>query len=333
MRVVFSLFFLLFMINAALGQSKYKSAARTYNIDVIVKDSTVNFSYLVDFHETDSTDHAIYETTSLDTLLLLLKDDLAEIPDAKRNLLIYLHGMMGGQKLNLHHTKKDLNKRYVEPVESDISRLISIRWPGNTPIYKSNKENIKKVGPDLAKLVSSIISELRTSEEGLGVNFDVLIHSMGSQMFTEVFQHLPKNQTKYFDQILFCAPDLDIDAFNRDRPLSSLHLQCERITVYTSNKDVTLGFSRELNKKGRLGLDGPHIETAHHPALYFVDMSQVSDEKLLPMRLVGHSYYRASDLGSSDILQTLNGVAAEKITGREPCDKGSYFYKVISSGQ
>ncbi len=331
---IFSLLFLLYCLHAE-AQYKYASVERSYNIEVeLEEDSLVTFGYRVDFHETDTTAHAVYETSSLDTFLFLLSSDLDKVPDNKKNLLFYIHGFMGGQKINLRFTKYDLIEKYILPENSDISRLISIRWPGNMPVYKTSKANAVKAAPALSQKLVHIMNELNSkTTEGSPVQFDILNHSMGCEFFKELVQHFPNEPVKYFDQILLCAPDLDIDVFNRNGSLSGLQNYCNRTTVYFSNKDLTLGFSRELNKKGRLGLDGPHLETKYHDKLIFVETSHVMDEKLLPMRLTGHSYYRGSAVAGKDMLQTLIGLPAEQIEDRKKSDQGAQYYRLFSEDQ
>lgn len=331
-----TLFLSLFILSyiSSEAQYKYASVERSYNIEVkLEEDSLVNFDYRVDFHETDTTAHAVYETSSLDTFLFLLSSDIEKVPDDKRNLLFYIHGFMGGQSMNLRFTKYDLIEKYILPESSDISRLISIRWPGNMPVYKTSKANSVKVAPAVSKQLVQLMNELQSRTEGGPIQYDILNHSLGCEFFKEVVQHFPDEPVQYFDQILLCAPDLDIDVFSRNGSLCDLQKYCNRTTVYFSNKDLTLGFSRELNKKGRLGLDGPHLETQFHDKLVFVEMSHVMDEKLLPMRLTGHSYYRGSTVAGNDILQTLIGLPADQIEARKKSEQGPQFFKLFSEEQ
>ncbi len=310
------------------AQAKYEKADRSYNIEVSLEEDTVLFEYEIDFRETDSTSYAYYKTASLDTFLYLLQKDPAFVEN-KDDILFYIHGMMGGQKMNLRYTKYDLEEKYIAPENSDIARLITIKWPGNNPVYKIDKGNVYKVADDIAKMLIGFIAQVQSWDGKETIQFDVLNHSLGCELFKEVLVSISEPK-KYFDQIVFAAPDLDIDVFTPAGPLARIKAYCNRATVYYSNKDLTLGFSRQLNKKERLGLDGPDAETQFSEQLLFINMSHVMDEKMLPMRMSGHSYYRASAIAGEDILHSLLGSELSKVPLRTVSRDNPYIATVIT---
>lgn len=316
-----------FLVAQEVVVDKYRS----YNVEVALEKDSVTFEYEVLFSATDSTPTSLYTTSSLDTFVFLLKEDLRVMPETKCQLFFYLHGMMGGQKMNFRMTKEDLRDRYITPENSDLSRLISFRWPGNKPIYQVDKDNVFLVAEEMSLKMQEIIESVRAeNEEGnKEIGFDIMNHSLGCELFKEMVSYL-KEDKKYFDQILLCAPDLDVDVFIEDGSLYDLYKYANRVTVYHSRKDLTLGFSRQLNDRGRLGIDGPDVDSHFHPSYVFVDMTAVNDEKFFPMKLTGHAYYRGSDLASADMLATLIGTSAELIALRKRSfeQEGKHFVLV-----
>ncbi len=304
---------------------------RSYNVEIGLEEDSITYLYEIFFTATDSSSRSKYETVSLDTFVFLLKEDLKVLPEDKRQVFFYIHGMMGGQRMNFRMTKEDLRDRYISNENSDIGRLITFRWPGNKPAYQADKANVFVVAESMSFMMQNIISSVQDAKLGgtEKVEFDMMSHSLGCELFKEMVFYF-KEERKYFDQILLCAPDLDVDVFVKEGPLYSLHNYANRVTTYHSNKDLTLGFSRKLNEKGRLGIDGPHDESYDHASYIFVDMTQVSDEKFFPMKLTGHAYYRGSDIASADMLSTMLGQEAQEIPLRVKRKKapGSH-YKVV----
>lgn len=313
-----------FILNS---QEAISDMYRNYNVEVGLVGDSVTFEYEVFFESSDDSSKSVYRTSSLDTFIYLLEEDLKVLPVNKRDILFYLHGMMGGQRMNFRMTKTDLRERYIGPETSDLGRIISFRWPGNKPAYQADKVNVYLVAEEMSLVTQTIISSLQKSNlnsENI-IDFDMLSHSLGCELFKEMVFYLEEDK-KYFDQVLLCAPDLDVDVFVKDGPLFDLYKYANRVTIYHSNKDLTLGFSKKLNDKGRLGIDGPDSESHFHTSYVYVDMTLVNDEKFLPMRFTGHAYYRGSDLAGSDMLATLIGTPAESIELRVPKEaKGSRF--------
>jgi len=330
MQQIVVFFLLIFSSQQALSQGIYEKAPRNYNVEIkLSEDDSIKLDYAIEFLKTDTTDYAIYETSSLDTFLFLMHNDLSLLPESKNDLLVYIHGFMGGQTTNLRYTKFDLQDRYIDPSVSQLGRLLSIKWPGNKPVYKVSKGNISKVAATFADMLVHIITSYQDNDN-IDTEVSIMNHSLGNEMFKEMVQYFPSD-IQLFDQVILAAPDLDTDVFVAEGALANLSDHCNRATVYLSNKDLTLGFSRELNKKGRLGLDGPDEATLFSDKLYFIDMSHVLDEKFIPMKMTGHSYYRGSDAGSYDMLQTLRGSQPDTVTNRKVHPDIENAYKVILS--
>ena len=308
--------------------AKWEKAYRSYTVNVnIDKKNQVTFDYEILFK--DSTDSGSFKCTSLDTFLYILEKDLLSQPKEKNDLLFYFHGMFGGQPHLFNYNLEEFKNLYLEPEGSSLGRIIGYRWPGNLPSYDKDKQNARTISEPLSDHMDSLMGFVQILDKSIRSN--VITHSLGSELFKDVVDIQSKNLGTHFsfNQIVLAAPDLDVDVFSAGQPLTWLASKSKRITTYFSTKDLTLTFSKKLNKKGRLGLDGPSDETLTQDNVSFVDMTAVKDEKQLPLRFTGHTYLRASELAASDILQILLGSHLDSITKRELVNEKLNVFKFV----
>ncbi len=329
MRLLTACFLLL--TTCGFGQeflAEYKSLPRHYGIEVDLVEDSVTYEYKVIYTEQDSSKQYIYTTADIDTFLFLIKRDLEDLPDDKDNVLYYLHGMMGGQVINMNFTIIGLTEFYIHPEESDIGRLLWIRWPGNFPAYLKDKENAYAIAEDMSiKLLKINESLSLIKSKNSPIEIDFMAHSLGCELFKEIHSYIEPTKQMYGDVILSAA-DLDVDVFLKGGSLSNLNLLSKRSTIYYSSRDLTLSFSKRLNKKPRLGLDGAHEDSVILPSFYFVDVTDIRDETFLPMRLTGHAYYRGSKRVSLDMMATLRGMDSTVISGRDTNPDRPNHYKL-----
>ena len=307
--------------------SKWEKSYRSYTVNVNIVKDTVTFEYEILFK--DSTDSGSFKCSSLDTFLFVLEKDLLSLPKEKNALLFYFHGMFGGQSHLFSYNLDEFRNLYIEQETSSIARIIGYRWPGNLPSYEKDKQNAKKIAEPLSDHMNGIMEFVKNLNQSVESN--VITHSLGSELFKDVVAVQQNNLSTHFafDQIVLAAPDLDVDVFAKNTPLTWLSSISKRITTYFSRKDLTLTFSKKLNNKGRLGLDGPNAETLYQENVSFIDMTAVNDEKQLPLRITGHTYLRASDLASSDMLKTFSGARHDSITKRQLIDEELNVFKFI----
>lgn len=317
LRLIFIFILMASSIIHASGQlDTWKDIYRSYTINVELKDDEVLFEYELYFN-TDS-EKGSYKTSSLDTFILLLKKDMATFPEGKENVLFYFHGMFGGQILNYKSTLVDFKLRYIDPQVSDMSRVIGYRWPGNSLDYPKCKQNAHAIAEAMNSHFNALVRMIEQEASLTSVN--VLTHSLGSELFKEMMSYeIQRSSTEQINlkEVIICAPDLDVTVFHEAEPLSMANKLWDRVTVYHSNKDFTLTMSKNFNNKNRLGLDGPDNETVFDPKLYFVETSKIADEENFAWRMTGHSYVRASNRCSADMLQTWLGTPSSDISNRE----------------
>ena len=176
--------------------------------------------------------------------------------------------------------------------------------------------------------INDTISQIK-EDIGCAIESDFMAHSLGCELFKEIHSKIQPPRQMYGDVILSAA-DMDIDVFLSDGSLANLNNYSRRSTMYYSSKDLTLSISKRLNKKPRLGLDGAHQASAILPSYHFVDVTDISDETFLPMKLSGHAYYRGSKIVGKDMLATLRGVDAKSIPGRDINPERPNHYKLLT---
>lgn len=251
-------------------------------------------------------------SASMDTFLIWLFKDLNQHDASKNQILFHIHGMWGGQNRNFKRAYKLLNRFYLESEESDISHIVSLKWPGNDMEYKKNKKRIDDISALTKDMLLDLLLRFKLYQYFFSNNkshVDLIAHSLGNELLSEVFAHFSSSEKEYrvFDQIILAASDNEIDVFEKGGTLDGLHSIANGVHVYYSERDLTLGVSNNLNKRDRLGRHGPSEETQFHPALHFINVKEIKDEVNLPDLMTGHSYYRASPLVITDIVNALKG--------------------------
>lgn len=318
----------LMLISEVSAQSEeWGDSYRTYTINVSIVDSVdVSLSYEVRFYK--DTTVGKFQTNSLDTFLMLLFEDLGKLPPIKSDVLFYFHGMFGGQAANYNYTLLDFNERYLERDNSSICRIIGYRWPAQNPIYVIDKSNAHKIAEVLSDNFNQIVTAINGLEKS---KVNALANSLGNELFKEMMRYELQRQSQKIQlhQVVFSAPDLIDTALESDSVLHQALDYCDGLTVYYSQKDLTLGLSKNFNNQNRLGLSGPSEATLGHSKLSFVEVTEISDEKNLAWKMTGHSYVRASDKISRDILAALMGIPPDRIKYRKVLDQERQVYKLL----
>jgi esterase/lipase superfamily enzyme len=139
----------------------------------------------------------------------------------------------------------------------------------------------------------------------------VIAHSMGNRLVVETLRklsyHVQSEQLPKFSQVILTAPDIDADYF-RAAIAPRLVQTAERITVYSSSRDLALRASSFVNRLGRrrLGEAGTELMTfPEYRSIEVVDASQV-DTGLFSLR---HSYHADSPTVLGDLRLVLSGHA------------------------
>lgn len=302
----------LFIAAITHAQSEIFEQDVQYNIVVESEDdSTIVTSYEVKFKDADG-EVRYYTTSSQDSFLMIIKEDLSYQFVEKSGLLFHIHGMWGGRRFNFNQAYRLMHNAYIDNEQSDIARIISLKWPGNKKKYKENKELLYTLSDSIAEVFYGFIDDLHllqseTKDPESGI--DLIAHSLGTELFKEFVKYASRNNhlNSYFDQIVIAAPDWDVDVFKIDSTLYNIQYLADRTHVYYSHRDMTLSISKNLNKQSRFGLDGPGNQLELPENVFAVNVTEVRDEANMADLISGHNYYRISPIVTADILQTFRG--------------------------
>ncbi len=294
------------------------------------ENANIRFELII---EPEDGDRQKFETLSVDTFIQLLVKDITRLPDSKNNVLCYIHGMWGGNRYNFNHAMGLMTSSYLDHKDSDIGRILSVKWPGNSLEYKDNKARVYKIADELSEVLVHVIRSVQLADlftPKFNMDFDLMAHSLGNELFKEVLINMDKKEFQYrlFDQIILAAPDLDVHLLNPGEDLSRLKDAATRSHIYFSRKDMTLTVSKNLNKKDRLGVIGPVEDSNIADNIYFVDVSNVKDESNIGERISGHSYYRSSQIATSDMLYTLIGLQNGNFSNRTLVDNKKNIFAI-----
>ena len=302
----------LIILYSTYAQSEIFKQDVQYNVVVESEDdSTIVTSYEVVFRDADG-EVQFYTTRSQDSFLLIIKEDLSYQSAEKSGLLFHIHGMWGGRRFNFNQAYRLIHNAYIDNDQSDIARIISLKWPGNKSKYKENKELLYTVSDSIAEVFYGFISDLHSLQSDTknpDSGIDLIAHSLGTELFKEFVDYASrKNQlNSYFDQIVIAAPDWDVDVFKIDSTLYNIQYLAERTHVYYSHRDMTLSISKNLNKQSRFGLEGPGDKLELPKNVYAINVTEVRDEANMADLIAGHNYYRISPIVTADMLQTFRG--------------------------
>lgn len=249
-------------------------------------------------------------TESRDSFLVWLLEDLSGFDEDKRQVLFYVHGMWGGQKGPFNRAYKLLSTHFLEAENSDVARIVSLKWPGNDMDYSDNKGRIPELVPVLKEELTALVRSFQLAQwldPTTDSSWDLLAHSLGNELIRAVLRDLPSSQYDYplFDNIIFAASDFDCDVYDTDSLMQNVHNTARQCHIYYSERDLTLEVSKNLNKKDRLGRTGPTNYDRIPVNTSLIDVTLVKDEINFPDLLTGHSYYRASPLVTGDMLQAI----------------------------
>ena len=165
-------------------------------------------------------------------------------------------------------------------------------WPSRASIlsYIADTAVVNLSGRRLSRFLEDVVARSGATR------IHLIAHSMGNRAMTdalELFALRYKGPLPAFDQVLFTAPDLDAGLFSE--MVQTIRPAAQRITLYASNKDWALAFSRKLHGDSpRAGQGGSDI--LHVAEVDSIDMTDIGEDMLK------HSYYANNPSALTDIL-------------------------------
>ena len=237
------------------------------------------------------------------------------------DVVIYIHGYnvsweeSVGAALSLQFM---LNKNKSKSDNEIIVVLFS--WPSKGSMmpfaaYNSDRnsarDSAEAVGRAILKLRDYLgtLREKSTNEDNIRCNQQIhlLSHSMGNYVLQNALnkiieesrgQHLPQ----IFENIFLCAPDVDDNVLEINKPMERLHEITKSISVYYNKNDKAMDIS-DITKGNieRLGHNGnAHLNLVHNK------IEQINCTNIVS-GLIQHSYYLWATV-NDDISQTINNI-------------------------
>lgn len=228
----------------------------------------------------------------------------------KRDAFIFVHGY------NVSFENAALRTAQLATDLTFEGGPIMFSWPskGTMSGYLSDEGAIQWSRPHLQKFIEDVC----TSSNANAVH--LIAHSMGSRALVEVVQALntatlPANTLK---QLIFAAPDVDSGVFQQAAQV--LSTMCTRVTLYASDNDKALKFSKTVHGYARAGEAGEDI--------VIVTGVDTVDASLVDTDFLGHSGFATANPLMQDVYYLVqHGHAPSQRFGLEQCScpVGTYW--------
>ena len=233
---------------------------------------------------------------------ILIAEQLKQLPEEKRNILIFIHGMWAHRNFFQEEQLTRMRNDVLKDGESPYGMVISLIWHSGMN-YHSNVIHAENVGKYFGSSISDILN-LKAEK------YSVMAHSMGNRVFQGILSEINKEECDepMFDKMLFMAADLEEDIFATDQPLGDVDRYIGESILYVHNNDRSLGLSRALNENNRLGLNADHETLEDNPSIKIIDVSTVKDNDGFGPSLSNHRYFYTSPTVRKDLYYSLHGL-------------------------
>ncbi len=214
-------------------------------------------------------------------------------PDSSETALLFIHGY------NVTFEEATLRAAQLAADLSVAGPVLLFSWPSRGSIlgYVADQAEASYSALYLAQFMNRI-----AALQG-GRRFNLLVHSMGSEVFSRAVELLNRdNAAIRFGQVALLAPDVDARRFRRDI-LPILAPRSDRVSVYSSDADEALRASRVLSGVWRLGLGGDSLVVGR--GFDTIDATSVRTD------LLGHSSFPSIALLNDLYLLVTRGITPE----------------------
>ena len=231
---------------------------------------------------------------SVDSTLQLLPED-------KRNILIYIHGMWAHRDFFQEEVLTRFREDVLSEGSSSYGLVISVIWHAGMN-YFENAKHALTVGKHYSPIVDEVL--------GLEVeSISVICHSMGNRVFQGIIKNIdkPRQADPRIDKAILIAADLEENIFQEGQPLAEIGKYVKSPIVYVHNNDRSLGMSKALNENDRLGLNADTETIVNNSIIKIIDVSTVDDNEGFGPSISNHRYFYTSPTVRQDLYYTLHG--------------------------
>ena len=228
-----------------------------------------------------------------------LELQLSKLPNDKKDILVYIHGMWGHRTFFHHQVLNSYQKDVLSDEDSSVGIVVSIIWHSGMN-YWTNKDHAYRVGKYFKPVVENLLA-LPFEEK----NF--LCHSMGNRVFQGIYSEFENSGNNHMaiDKLILVAADLEENIFDEGQPLESIGDYCSLPVVYVHNNDRSLGMSKALNENERLGLNANEGTCSGNESITIIDVSLVKDNEGFAPSMSNHRYFYTSPAVRNDIKMLL----------------------------
>ena len=163
--------------------------------------------------------------------------------------LVFFHGWLSDYPFRFSAYIDNFHKNYIIP--NKIQRTISVIWHTNGRGYRASRAYVKTIARDF-KEDFKVFNQFLVDKKQPSY---LLCHSMGNFLFQNLVSETQLPQLG-FDHYILAAPDLDCDVFEKGEDFEKLPTLIPQITLLKHKNDRTLGISKILLNRNRLGRHG-----------------------------------------------------------------------------
>lgn len=220
--------------------------------------------------------------------------ELESIGNGKGDLLVYVHGY------NVTFSNALTRAGQIAFDFGFEGAPIVYSWPsdGGITSYPSDAEDVAWS----AKHIEQLLTRLRERFPGRKVH--LVAHSMGSRGLLGALRLMAYRDASkpLFQSVILCAPDFDSELF-RDQIAAEIRPLAAQWVVYTSDKDIALSASEEINAAPRLGQPVTYAEG--------YEIIDATGLEVTPWSLPEtHSYYATKQKVLDDMVSVIKGQTA-----------------------
>tara|TARA_R110000737_G_scaffold267417_2_gene274906 strand:+ start:218 stop:1345 length:1128 start_codon:yes stop_codon:yes gene_type:complete len=286
-------------------------------------------------HLSDTTNANLGSTTAF--------HELKKQMETKRDLVVFIHGfnvdwfqaVASAMALELMLNRHSQNDKKLK----DTSVFL-FSWPSNGDMlknkaYLSDRNDARDSSVAVARgflKLRDFLMTLRPKHNNpaikeCGQQLHLLCHSMGNYVLQHALVSLQKlNNQKHFPQlfqhIFMCAPDVDDNIFENERPMVNLHRLAKHVTVYYNKGDLAMYISDYTKgNTDRLGHNGSARPLQLHNKVSQVNCSDIVGG------ITEHSYYLWATV-NDDIRKSIDDIAYDD-SARKRKSKSAQVWRLI----
>ena len=252
-----------------------------------------------------------------------LNSSLSSLPEQKRNTLFYIHGMWAYKWSFLKGNHKKMQNTMWDNAVNPNGMVVTIIWHCKVN-YFDNVEMALKSGKILSPIIRDIHDVTAAASPSSQTNY--MVHSMGHRVFQSIWDGYFKEDMKYkAGHIVMAGADLETNSFESGEVLADIGYLTNDVLLYVHNNDRTLGISKILNEKDRLGMQGIADLNKITSSIWQIDVSIVNDNEDAAAQFSNHRYFYMSPTIRKDIALFFQGVEKSKLPRRKKLDHERRF--------